>query len=131
MNRKFLLCLGLAAIALAYVLNVSHAIDNYGMTKSTLENQVLAQSGTYLGVSAAVSGASNFINDAISNVSSWWDSKDNDCVEETCTTGWSIGVDFFISVSFSSERSGKYMKCIKGSSFAHCWDCSTGCDASL
>ena len=69
MNRKFLLCLGLAAIALAYVLNVSHAIDNYGILKINLIKHVRAQqsdksgcancSGTGCEKECSCSGSSN------------------------------------------------------------------------
>ena len=42
----------------------------------------------------------------------------HDCEKDTCTVNY-----IFIF------KDGKYMKCIKGSSFAHCWECTTGCDA--
>ena len=43
MRQKMYLVLGVAAIIVALALNVSHAVDNYGLTKSSLSVKILAQ----------------------------------------------------------------------------------------
>ena len=56
MNRKILLNLGIGAIALAYVLNLSYAADNYGIKTNSLSWSVLAQSGSSGGSSGGGGG---------------------------------------------------------------------------
>ena len=46
MNKKFLVMLGIGAIALLYLFNVSYAVDNYGIVKGNASIHVLAQSGS-------------------------------------------------------------------------------------
>ena len=43
MNKKILTLIGIGAIALVYALNLSYAMDNYGILKNTLSIDVLAQ----------------------------------------------------------------------------------------
>ena len=46
MNKKVFSILGIGAIALAFLLNVSYAVDNYGILKSNLSLQVYASSSS-------------------------------------------------------------------------------------
>ena len=46
MKKKILFNLGIGAIVLAYVLNLSYATDNYGIKKNSLSFSVLALSGS-------------------------------------------------------------------------------------
>ena len=45
-NKRFLLVFGIIAIMMAYVFNMNHAVDNYGITKSSMSIHVLAQDTT-------------------------------------------------------------------------------------
>jgi len=46
MKKKFLLLIGLCAIALLFVLNLMYAADNYGIVKNNLSVQIIAQTGS-------------------------------------------------------------------------------------
>ena len=52
MNKKILLLLGVGAIVLAYVFNLSYAINDYGAVNSNLSIHVLAQDSSGSGSSS-------------------------------------------------------------------------------
>ena len=56
MNKKFLVSLGIGAIALLYLFNVSYAVDNYGIEKSSVSLSVFADGSS--GSSGSSGGSS-------------------------------------------------------------------------
>lgn len=60
--------------------------------------------------------------EALAGIEEWWDSLVHDCEEEDCVI--TVGLAPFVV-----EYEGKYDNCVDGDSYAHCWDCSSDCDA--
>ncbi len=58
MNKKILISIGVGAVALLYSLNLSYAIDNYGILKNTLSLDVLAQTSSTSGGGSSSGGGS-------------------------------------------------------------------------
>ena len=109
-KNKFSIFVGVAVLALTVGLNVRHALNDYGVKSNKLHVEVLAQATTTGGGSTDGGGSGT-------ESCGWWDSKVYDCAWDACSI-----------LVFPFTYYGKYQKCLKGSSVAHCWDCA-GCDA--
>ncbi len=125
MNKKFLTLIGIGAIALVYALNLSYAMDNYGILKNTLSIDVLAQD-TSSGKSSSGKGTGTGTGTSTNGGSNPWylwpidgTTKDEKTEEVSCTWEWEINLGFF---SWKESGTGKKTKCHNGGST----NCQTG-----
>ena len=66
-NKKFLLVFGIIAIMMAYVFNMNHAVDNYGITRNNMSIHVLAQDTTNNGGGSTSEGNSGGTTEDVGN----------------------------------------------------------------
>jgi hypothetical protein len=58
----------------------------------------------------------------IEDISDWWNSKVYVCYTETCSKTYGFPI-------WQATYYGTYSNCISGSSYAHCWECDSACNA--
>ena len=127
MKKKILFNLGIGAIVMAYVLNLSYATDNYGIKTNSLSFSVLAQSGSSSG-----GGSSSVpppkVKQCRPNIpcQGTWNATAS---SEGCVTLWN-GVKlciFAANIEVSIDFFGIKENCTGGSDWEDCDACAAEC----
>jgi len=106
-SKKFFWLVTFVLVTAIAIINTNIIPQRNGDLKVTLSN--IEASATWL------EGVGNWFI----GVGEWYDSKVYKCELRTCK----------FSMFGITDYDGYTMTCVGGSEYAHCWDCSQGCDA--